>query len=82
MAMAGNCSFSESISYTVFLEDSSGMVVERTVSSDSCNNGSCSAMFSTLACRASIVARNQFGVSDMLSEINIGKNTITFEDYS
>ena len=71
--MAGNCSFSESTNYTVSLEDSSGKVVEeKTISSDySCNNGSCSTMFSTLACRASIIARTQFGESDM-SEFSIG----------
>ena len=77
MAMAGSCSFSGSTNYTVFLEDSSGMVVEeRTVSSaDSCNNGSCSITFSTLVCRASILARNQFGTSDIVSsDINGNKN--------
>ena len=49
------------------------VIEERIVGSDSCNDGSCFTMFSNnIACRASILARNQFGVS-VKSSNNIGK---------
>ena len=73
-AVSATCLYFGSTSYTVFLEDSTGMVIEeRNVSSDSCENSNCSITLRTsiLICHVKIVARSELGESDM-TPANVG----------
>ena len=65
---------SRAINYTVFLKDITGTIVNQSkVSSDSCENGSCSLMLITpeFICRAEIIASNELGESNITSA-NVG----------
>ena len=70
---SGRCSFYGVADYTLIFEDSAGEMVEVKVvsSDDSCMNGSCSTSFSpsmaSQPCRVSIMARNAFGQSNIVS---------------
>ena len=66
---SGRCLISEAAQYTLIM-DSAGMMVERKVSSDSCDaNGTCTVSFTQLnqICNINISASNSFGSSEVAS---------------
>ena len=61
------CAFDSTVSYLVIVQDNSGeMIANKTVLSESCENGVCSTtiLSSDSNCRVTVRASNVFGESD------------------